>query len=79
MTSVTEKLEFTSVNKQQSHIIWSRPSQAKKVISGEEKRFIINSVTFGEEGNYTQWTFWEKVASVDLVKVLCKFFSEIRL
>lgn len=76
MMSVTEKLEFTPVNKQQPNIIWSRNVKAIKgevISSGEEKRFIIKSVTFDDQGNYTEWNLWANVASVHVVKVLCKF------
>ncbi|KAK3554064.1 hypothetical protein QTP70_019173 [Hemibagrus guttatus] len=75
MMGVTEKLEFTSVNTQQSYIIWSRNVQPKKgevISSGEEKHFVINSVTFDDQGNYTEWNFWANVASVHVVKVLSK-------
>lgn len=80
MTSVTEKLQFTSANKQQSYIIWSRHIKAKRgqvIQSGEERRFVINSVTYNDQGNYTEWNLWGKVASVHLVTVLCKFFPSI--
>lgn len=80
MTTVTEKLLFTSVNKQQSYIIWSRHIQPKKgqvTQSGDERCFIINAVTFDDQGNYTEWNFWDKVTSVHLVTVLCKFFPYI--
>lgn len=79
MTSVTEKLVFTSVNKQPLSI-WSRRSKSKKgqvIQTGEERRFLLDSVTFDDQGNYTEWNFWGKVASVHLVTVLCKFFSHI--
>ncbi|KAG7333804.1 hypothetical protein KOW79_002211 [Hemibagrus wyckioides] len=75
MMSVTEKLEFTPVNKQQSNMIWSRnvkPIKGEVISSGEEKRFIIKSVTFDDQGNYTEWNFWANVASVHVVKVLSK-------
>ncbi|KAK2852386.1 hypothetical protein Q7C36_007587 [Tachysurus vachellii] len=75
MMSVTDKLEFTSVNKEQSYIIWSRNAQPKKgkvISSGEENHFVIKSVTFDDQGNYTQWNLWGKVGSVHLVKVLSK-------
>lgn len=80
--SVTEKLQFSPVNKQPSYIIWSRhipPKKGQVIQSGEEKRFKINSVTFDDQGNYTEWNFWGKVASVHLVTVLCKCFSCIYL
>ncbi|XP_026790846.3 uncharacterized protein LOC113539337 [Pangasianodon hypophthalmus] len=75
ITSATQKIEFTSMNKLRSYIIWSRRIQPKKgqvIVSGEERRFIINSVTFDDQGNYTEWNFWDKVASVHVVKVLSK-------
>ncbi|KAF5900674.1 DNA-directed RNA polymerase II subunit RPB1-like isoform X2, partial [Clarias magur] len=75
LSSVTQKLEFTSTKNLQSIIIWSGSSQAKKgevVKSGEEKRFIIKSVTFDDQGNYTEWNFWDKVTTIHLVKVTSK-------
>lgn len=77
MTAVSEKLVFTSVNNQQSYVIWSRkikPKRGQVTQSGDDRHFIINSVTFDDQGNYTEWNFWDKVASVHLVTVLCKFF-----
>ncbi|TSK22549.1 hypothetical protein Baya_1907 [Bagarius yarrelli] len=75
MMSVTEKFEFTPANTQQPDIIWSRrikPQKGQVISSGDERRFIISSVTFNDQGNYTEWNFWSKVASVHLVKVLTK-------
>ncbi|KAF4090641.1 hypothetical protein AMELA_G00054120 [Ameiurus melas] len=79
MANVPDKFDFTPVNKLQSSIIWSRhaskniqPKRGQVIESKEEKRFIINSVTFDDQGNYTEWNFWDKVASVHVVKVLSK-------
>lgn len=75
---MTAKLKFIPVNKPQSTIIWSKGIQAKKgqvISSEEERRFIINFVTFDDQGNYTELNVLDEVEVVHSVMVLCKYFS----
>ncbi|XP_060782372.1 uncharacterized protein LOC132889659 isoform X2 [Neoarius graeffei] len=75
LSSVTAKLKFIPVNKPQATIIWSKGIQAKKgqvISSEEERRFIINFVTFDDQGNYTELNVLDEVEVVHSVMVLSK-------
>ncbi|XP_049337391.1 uncharacterized protein LOC103026353 isoform X1 [Astyanax mexicanus] len=70
----SDSLEFTSADETQHYTIWSKVvSKRGSVIgSGDDRRFVIYSVTFDDQGTYTRKNFWDKVTAVTKLKVLPK-------
>lgn len=72
-----KKLEFNSVNEVQSDT-WPRCSQGtRKSIkgSGYERQFIINPVTFDDQGIYTRWNYRNHMSSIYKLDVVCKWLT----
>lgn len=70
-----EKLQFTSPDETKQDVLWSRLSTHKRgVVTGrdDDRKFIIYSVTFDDQGIYTVVNFWGKKLADYLVKVVSK-------
>ncbi|XP_072533308.1 uncharacterized protein [Salminus brasiliensis] len=75
LLSQIDSLGFTSVDKSQNYIIWSssvHPKRGAVKGSGFDRNFIINSVNFEDQGDYTQSNNVSKVICVTKVKVVSK-------
>ncbi|XP_072532812.1 uncharacterized protein [Salminus brasiliensis] len=73
LLSKIDSLGFTSVDKSQNYIIWSssvHPKRGAVKGSGFDRNFIINSVNFEDQGDYTQSNNVRKVICVTKVKVV---------
>lgn len=69
-----KKLEFGSVKEKQS-VIWpSCVLHTRKFVkgSGYKRQFIIQPVTFNDQGTYTRWNYRDKVSSIYKLEVVCK-------
>ncbi|KAM9476569.1 uncharacterized protein Hap1MRO34_009644 isoform 1-T4 [Clarias gariepinus] len=74
-----EKLQFTSPDETKQDVLWSRLSSPKRgVVTGrdDDRKFIIYSVTFDDQGIYTVVNFWGKKLADYLVKVVTKRSSQ---
>ncbi|XP_036430240.1 uncharacterized protein LOC118810525 [Colossoma macropomum] len=69
-----KKLEFTSLDKSLNYTIWSdsvTPHRGKVVGGrGNNRRFVIDSVNFDDQGTYTLWNFRNQVSSVTRLIVI---------
>ncbi|KAG7333805.1 hypothetical protein KOW79_002212 [Hemibagrus wyckioides] len=69
------KLEFMSVDRSETEVLWTRFSITKKGIvlgSNSNKEFVLRSVTFEDQGTYTLFNHWNQKLSIHLLKVVAK-------
>ncbi|MCI4376160.1 hypothetical protein PGIGA_G00185010 [Pangasianodon gigas] len=74
-----EKLQFTSVDETDQHVLWSRFSITKRgTVTGRDgnRKFIIRSLTFDDQGIYTVLNLWNRKMSIHLLKVTTKRSSQ---
>lgn len=74
-TTLTDSLEFTSVDETQHYTLWPKSGFGQRgTVSGvgESRHFTVSSVNFDDEGTYTQRNFWNKVSRVTKLKVVGK-------
>lgn len=75
LPSGAEKLQFTYMDEIEQEILWSRSTKAKRgVVTGrnDDRKFVIASVTFNDEGTYTVLNFWNRKSSICFLKVVSK-------
>ncbi|XP_058238029.1 uncharacterized protein LOC131347700 isoform X2 [Hemibagrus wyckioides] len=79
LSSGAEKLQFTSADEREQEVYWSRSSKAKRgVVTGrnDDRKFVIHSVTFDDEGTYTVMNYWNSKSSIHYLKVITKRSSQ---
>lgn len=72
-----KKLEFSSVKEKQS-VLWPSCAQhTRKYVkeSGYKRQFIINPVTYNDQGTYTRWNYRNQVSSVFKLEVFSKWLT----
>lgn len=75
LSSGAEKLQFTSADELEQDVYWSKSSKAKRgVVTGrnDDRKFVIHSVTFDDEGTYTVINYWNSKSSIHYLKVISK-------
>ncbi|XP_060728942.1 DNA-directed RNA polymerase II subunit RPB1-like isoform X1 [Tachysurus vachellii] len=68
-------LEFISVDESRTDVLWSKASITKRgTVSGSnsDKRFVIHSVTYDDQGKYTLINYWHQKTSIHLLMVVAK-------
>ncbi|XP_072533181.1 uncharacterized protein [Salminus brasiliensis] len=74
MSAIAKKLEFVSVDKSQNYTLWSSsqgPRKGKVEQWSSGKNFIVNSASFDDEGNYTEWSDnWSFVTTVKVLSLI---------
>lgn len=70
----SDSLEFTSADETQHYTVWSKfiIKRGSVIGVGDDRRFVISSVNFDDQGTYTQKNFWNKVTATTKLKVLPK-------
>ncbi|TSK22550.1 hypothetical protein Baya_1908 [Bagarius yarrelli] len=79
LSSGAEKLLFTSADETKQDVLWTRSTTSKRgTVTGknDDRRFVINSVTFDDEGIYTVINFWNRKSAIYLLKVITKSSSQ---
>lgn len=75
LSAGADKLQFTSVDETEHDVLWSRTNKnIKGVVSGRdtERKFVIPSITFDDEGTYTVLNSRNRLMSIHLLKVKSK-------
>ncbi|XP_047668594.1 uncharacterized protein LOC113642464 isoform X3 [Tachysurus fulvidraco] len=79
LSSGAEKLQFTYLNEREQEILWSKSTKAKRgVVTGrnDDRKFVIASVTFNDEGTYSVLNIWNRKLSIHYLKVITKKSSQ---
>lgn len=69
-----KKLEFRSVDEVQADSWPNCAQHTRRYIKGSSYRrqFIINPVTFNDQGTYTRWNYRDRTSSIFKLEVVCK-------
>ncbi|XP_076830136.1 uncharacterized protein LOC143476057 [Brachyhypopomus gauderio] len=69
----TTSLEFSSVYETEKFVIWPSSMKHKSgLVTGQnsDRRYIVNSATFDDGGNYTQRNSWKSVVDIVTVRIV---------
>lgn len=71
------KLHFISANESREEVLWSNQifsitKRGNVVGSGNDKIFVLRSVTFDDQGTYTLINLWSQKISIHLLNVVGK-------